>query len=87
MKTTCFTHPNASELARIDCSMAVEILDDKKYAILANGRTVKIEEKFFKTMYSQEASQFEVRNSDGVIAFFANGQFWDACSKRIVRFE
>ena len=58
---------------------------NKTIAIRHNGRAIKIAEFKSYTMHSQEASRFELIDSEGLlIAFYTNGQFWDSLTKTLI---
>jgi hypothetical protein len=85
MKTHFFTHPQASSLAEQDAQIANDLVKGKSVAIRYNGKGTHIAEFKSYTMHSQEASRFELIDNEGLlIAFYANGQFWDAFNKTLV---
>ena len=84
MKTIAFTSPNAGYYAKKNCEMAAALIKGKTHVVRHTGERRKITEYFSRTMHSEEASQFELRNEDGVLAYFCNGQFWDVCTGTLV---
>lgn len=88
MKNLIFTHPHASGLAEMDARIVHELMYKKEIAILPSGERKVIAQFKSFTMYSQEASRFELIDEEGyLIAFYANGQFWDSLTKRLVTLE
>lgn len=85
MTTHCFTHPNASDLASQDSEIATNLMKGKTIAVRHNGRAIRIAEFKSYTMHSQEASRFELIDSEGyLIGYYANGQFWDSLTKTLL---
>lgn len=85
MKTHYFTHPNAGPLAERDSKIADDLVRGKSMAVRHNGKCIRISEYKSYTMHSQEASRFELIDNEGLlIAFYANGQFWDSLTKTLI---
>lgn len=88
MKTHFFTHPQASSLAKQDAEIADELVRNKTVAIRHTGKGTHIAEYKSYTMHSQEASRFFLLDNEGLmIAFYCNGQFWDAFTKTLIEFR
>jgi hypothetical protein len=88
MKTHFFTHPQASPLAKEDAEIADLLVRNKTVAIRHNGKAIHIAEYKSYTMHSQEASRFFLLDNEGLmIAYYANGQFWDSLGGTLIELK